>query len=230
MLLEGSSGEAALVIPITNCKWMSGIRTRKDGLEYMAMPQAFNFTVGPNVVGLTVLQDQYDLATYAAVMRCVIEKGYDCRVSFLALDTASTDALGMRTWLLAEDAAGEPRDAVYELSVPSGAVGLGWDEDARDFLIGFSGGADKKVGFMKSAGRLMEDRIMVIDMPILKTVKPGTFKRVVCLDPIANVKSLRWWNRHQAEHRQPRLLGLLGLQATVCHSLWRPLCPYRGGR
>ncbi len=173
MLFQGDAGNTTLVIPISNCKWIVGVRIKKDGLEYPLMPQAFTLDLGPNIVGASVFQDEYGLVTYAGVLRCVIQKGYDCRVSFVALNTSRTDVLGLHTWSRAVDPDGSPSAAVYELSVPSGAVGLGWDGDARDFLIGFSGGADKNAGLMKSAGRLMEDRIMVIDMPILKTVAPG---------------------------------------------------------
>jgi hypothetical protein len=100
-------------------------------------------------------------------MRIPPHQGYDCRLEFLPLNITSGGA-SLDTWFLADGAT-----PVYTLALPSGAVGLGWDPDAQDFLVGFNGASDANLASMKRAGRLLEDRMFVFGKPILKTVRPG---------------------------------------------------------
>jgi hypothetical protein len=75
------------------------------------------------------------------------------------------------TWSLAPNT-----KPVYTLALPSGAVGLGWDPDAQDFLVGFNGASSGSLPAMKRAGRLLEDRMLVFGKPILRTIKPGELR------------------------------------------------------
>jgi hypothetical protein len=94
-------------------------------------------------------------------------QGYDCRIEFLPL-TITDGGVSVDTWSLAPNT-----KPVYTLALPSGAVGLGWDPDAQDFLVGFNGASSGNLPAMKRAGRLLEDRMLVFGKPILRTIKPG---------------------------------------------------------
>jgi hypothetical protein len=102
---------------------------------------------------------------YLAVLRCIIVKGYDCSVQFYnASNTAAP---------------------VYSLLVPSSATGLAYDAGSHSIVLGFNGGATSKIGLMRTAGRLVEDRIMVFAVPVLQTIfprrcKPATDSRSGC--------------------------------------------------
>jgi hypothetical protein len=121
-----------------------------------------------------------------------ITQGYDCRIEFLPL-TIRDGGASLSTWTLGQGVA-----PVYTLALPSGAVGLGWDPDAQDFLVGFNGASDGNMGNMKRAGRLLEDRMFIFGKPILKTVKPGGWPLQLVCRPVP---------RHTHTDTPARLVG-----------------------
>jgi hypothetical protein len=177
LLSEGGDGvlPRTLIIPLADCGWWFGLTISNldnDGMTYPVLLQTSTLYLGLHVVGVQVFKDDVDLMTYAAVTRCVISLPYYCRVEFLALNVTSGGA-GPAKFALASNSSLQPAEPVNTLLLPSGAVGLAWDEDSQEFIVGFAGGAMENVMAMAASNKVMEDRMFIFSKPILKTVKPG---------------------------------------------------------
>lgn len=153
-----SSAAAAAVFTMADCEWL-------DKGDHGTSSPAANFTTPTHVTGMVVFRHNVDRKTYAAMTRCTISRGFDCRIEFVAVNTTS--------WGLLED-------PVYRLAVPSGAVGLAFDDsDVRQFVFGCNGAAEANVRKVRSSGQFLEGRIMVVDKPIFVSVPFGVKKNIL---------------------------------------------------
>lgn len=94
-----------------------------------------------------------DNQLYVAVVHCTIQKSYDCSLTFNST-SSPTQSPGFG-----------PGDEVFKLLIPSSAVGLAFDANNSLLLLGFSGGSLANSKLLKSAGKMIEDRVMMVAVP-----------------------------------------------------------------
>ncbi len=154
----------AHVYPLANCAWLAVLPVVQDnGLSFPFAPTKFTFSIPGYVSGLALFVDDVDSNQYLAALNCNYDIAAGCDVSYYQVKREANT----QDWFIDED------KPVYRLAVPYGSVGLGWDSDTQDFVIGNNGGSVSNLARVKTKGELVEDRIMFFRLPILQTVKPG---------------------------------------------------------
>jgi hypothetical protein len=145
---------------------------------------------GPNVAGLALFVS--DSSWYAMVARCKLDKGYDCAVYFYLVTNSTSafpcakadcsDSPGVTVttnWRKAEE--------TYTLLIPSGLGGFYYDgHPSGQFLVGFAGGSQQLEAQMKSMGRVIEDSVSIVDLPIFVTMPPTVTRNIVSLKLLGN--------------------------------------------
>ncbi len=178
---DGSVNEASAtvyVFAMFNCDWFLPSMLNQQGV----LKSTTSFHSGGNVTGLVVFRHSTDTLLYAAVTRCGIVRGMDCRIEFSGMNvTGSVVSLVAPSWTF-------NRTVLHTLVVPAGTVGLAFDPDTGgtgfssprgpQFILGCSGAAQANLMRVKSAGKFVEGRIMVLDKPIFISVPFGVKRNI----------------------------------------------------
>ncbi len=175
---DGSSQEIAAttyIYPMFDCDWFLPSSVIGGVLQAKT-----SFRSGGNVTGVVVFRHTTDTLLYAAVLRCAIVKGMDCRIEFSGMNV--TKGITGATWTF-------NRTVLYSLVVPAGSVGLAFDPDTStrgvavnphgpQFIFGCSGAAEANFMRVKSARKFLDGRLFVVDKPIFIAVPFGVKRNV----------------------------------------------------
>jgi hypothetical protein len=181
---DGSSDEESATVSVFkmfDCDWFLPSMSSQDG----TLRESASFPSGGNVTGIAVFRHSTDTLLYAAVVRCAIVRGMDCRIEFSGVQVTAPSVSSLALQALSWDF---NRTVLYTLVVPAGTVSLAFDPDSGgsgfstprgpQFIMGCAGAAQANVMRVKSAGKFLEGRVMVLDKPIFIAIPFGVKRNI----------------------------------------------------